>query len=146
MHGARAPNQTYLKQPQTMEPILNPRSEQRLAILKNWLQSIAGAHGLNISSLQPASSDASFRRYYRLQTDAGTAIVMDAPPEQEDCRPFLHVTGLLEHRSEEHTSELQSLMRISYAVFCLKKKNIINTNTNHTALIRTIHKSNNINS
>src|SRR3546814_10819852 len=31
-------------------------------------------------------------------------------------------------RSEEHTSELQSLMRISYAVFCLKKKNI-NTNT-----------------
>src|SRR3546814_1826369 len=30
-----------------------------------------------------------------------------------------------EHRSEEHTSELQSLMRISYAVFCLKKKNTI---------------------
>src|SRR3546814_13826835 len=80
-----------------MESILNPRSEQRLAILKNWLQSIAGAHCLNISSLQPASSDASFRRYYRLQTDAGTAIVMDAPPEQEDCRTFLHVTGLLEH-------------------------------------------------
>src|SRR3546814_6624593 len=34
-------------------------------------------------------------------------------------------------RSEEHTSELQSLMRISYAVFCLKKKTIINTNTTH---------------
>src|SRR3546814_2528605 len=33
----------------------------------------------------------------------------------------LACTGLL--RSEEHTSELQSLMRISYAVFCLKKKN-----------------------
>src|SRR3546814_3057288 len=32
-------------------------------------------------------------------------------------------------RSEEHTSELQSLMRISYAVFCLKKKTTINTNT-----------------
>src|SRR3546814_8735838 len=31
--------------------------------------------------------------------------------------------GVLLHRSEEHTSELQSLMRISYAVFCLKKKN-----------------------
>src|SRR3546814_1595110 len=30
--------------------------------------------------------------------------------------------GELRHRSEEHTSELQSLMRISYAVFCLKKK------------------------
>src|SRR3546814_2164285 len=36
-------------------------------------------------------------------------------------------------RSEEHTSELQSLMRISYAVFCLKKKN--NKNTNYTAQI-----------
>src|SRR3546814_1387107 len=37
------------------------------------------------------------------------------------------------HRSEEHTSELQSLMRISYAVFCLKKKKTnkkINTSTN----------------
>src|SRR3546814_9048045 len=33
-------------------------------------------------------------------------------------------------RSEEHTSELQSLMRISYAVFCLKKKNSRNTKTN----------------
>src|SRR3546814_9234586 len=31
---------------------------------------------------------------------------------------------LVSHRSEEHTSELQSLMRISYAVFCLKKKTI----------------------
>src|SRR3546814_6125067 len=31
--------------------------------------------------------------------------------------------GLAAYRSEEHTSELQSLMRISYAVFCLKKKN-----------------------
>src|SRR3546814_4091204 len=38
----------------------------------------------------------------------------------------LHVVD----RSEEHTSELQSLMRISYAVFCLKKKNKYNTNTN----------------
>src|SRR3546814_2868906 len=34
-----------------------------------------------------------------------------AVPEMAEC-----------HRSEEHTSELQSLMRISYAVFCLKKK------------------------
>src|SRR3546814_2314389 len=34
-------------------------------------------------------------------------------------------------RSEEHTSELQSLMRISYAVFCLKKKNNRHTNRHH---------------
>src|SRR3546814_2552612 len=37
------------------------------------------------------------------------------------------VAPRLEQRSEEHTSELQSLMRISYAVFCLKKKNTIHT-------------------
>src|SRR3546814_8759217 len=36
----------------------------------------------------------------------------------------------IHHRSEEHTSELQSLMRISYAVFCLKKKNHKNTRHN----------------
>src|SRR3546814_10001070 len=35
--------------------------------------------------------------------------------------------GILEARSEEHTSELQSLMRISYAVFCLKKNNTRNS-------------------
>src|SRR3546814_6342851 len=34
-------------------------------------------------------------------------------------------------RSEEHTSELQSLMRISYAVFCLKKKKLTSRQTNH---------------
>src|SRR3546814_3724057 len=41
-----------------------------------------------------------------------------------------HVEGL-QRRSEEHTSELQSLMRISYAVFCLKKKNKKNKQDNH---------------
>src|SRR3546814_7058792 len=37
--------------------------------------------------------------------------------------PAVHSAAQLRTRSEEHTSELQSLMRISYAVFCLKKKN-----------------------
>src|SRR3546814_1115959 len=41
-------------------------------------------------------------------------------------------------RSEEHTSELQSLMRISYAVFCLKKKN------KHTDIYTSTHSANNI--
>src|SRR3546814_1262776 len=38
-----------------------------------------------------------------------------------------HRARLAHRRSEEHTSELQSLMRISYAVFCLKKKNTLKT-------------------
>src|SRR3546814_8152383 len=43
-----------------------------------------------------------------------------------------------ENRSEEHTSELQSLMRISYAVFCLKKKKINETNRRYTQPIITL--------
>src|SRR3546814_5557955 len=43
---------------------------------------------------------------------------------------FDHIT-----RSEEHTSELQSLMRISYAVFCLKKKKYIQQHLEHTTII-----------
>src|SRR3546814_19277004 len=45
--------------------------------------------------------------------------VMRRRPPEED---LVHTDLALVHRSEEHTSELQSLMRISYAVFCLKKK------------------------
>src|SRR3546814_6519816 len=47
------------------------------------------------------------------------AILADLLPRNVTIQVF---KGLLENRSEEHTSELQSLMRISYAVFCLKKK------------------------
>src|SRR3546814_4429969 len=43
--------------------------------------------------------------------------------------PFELLQRLREHRSEEHTSELQSLMRISYAVFCLKNKNTLKPTT-----------------
>lgn len=48
------------------------------------------------ADLAPASADASFRRYFRLRTAAGSYIVMDAPPEREDCLPFLRVAGYLE--------------------------------------------------
>src|SRR5690606_40487798 len=46
---------------------------------------------------RPASSDASFRRYLRLDRQGGgSAIVMDAPPALEDCRPFVHVQSLMQ--------------------------------------------------
>ncbi len=46
--------------------------------------------------ITPASADASFRRYFRLTwPDGTTRILMDAPPEKEDCKPFIHVAGLL---------------------------------------------------
>src|SRR3546814_1609940 len=44
--------------------------------------------------------------------------------------------GRVQFRSEEHTSELQSLMRISYAVFCLKKKKTRNRTTRHTSRLK----------
>lgn len=44
----------------------------------------------------PASDDASFRRYFRLRNGAKSFIAMDAPPEQEDCRPFMRIAGFLE--------------------------------------------------
>src|SRR3546814_7879986 len=52
------------------------------------------------------------------------------PPHRHASRRLLSVP--VTNRSEEHTSELQSLMRISYAVFCLKKKK---TKINNTQLI-----------
>lgn len=47
------------------------------------------------AELIPASSDASFRRYFRWQGGDRSLVVMDAPPPQEDCRPFVKVAGLL---------------------------------------------------
>src|SRR3546814_10746631 len=49
-----------------------------------------------------------------------------------DRHRFGYPGGAAPHRSEEHTSELQSLMRISYAVFCLKKKKIKEQEQNYT--------------
>src|SRR3546814_5876897 len=63
----------------------------------------------------------------------------DWPASSQAGKPRTGISDSIETRSEEHTSELQSLMRISYAVFCLKKKNkdILNsiTTTNHQQLV-----------
>lgn len=72
-----------------------PQPDARLALLHDWLAGLPPHLGLVPDTLRPASSDASFRRYFRLDTNNGTAIVMDAPPEREDCRPFVHVAGRL---------------------------------------------------
>ncbi|MDD5365387.1 MAG: phosphotransferase [Gallionellaceae bacterium] len=47
-----------------------------------------------LTGLEVASADASFRRYFRASTASGSYIVMDAPPEHEDCRPYVHVARL----------------------------------------------------
>src|SRR5690625_1035779 len=71
---------------------LNPRDRA----LHTWLTSLTDTHQLKLESMSPASSDASFRRYYRLDSGRGTVIAMDAPPEREDSRPFVLVTRKLQ--------------------------------------------------
>ena len=90
--------------------------DARRALVVRWLAGLAPTLGLQVASLRPASSDASFRRYFRVDAAAvGTAvgaavsaavsatagagpdsyIVMDAPPDREDCRPFMHIAALI---------------------------------------------------
>ena len=80
----------------------------RLRQLEHWLEQ---ACGLSRFTVAPASADASFRRYFRVTLDDGsTRIAMDAPPEKEDCRPFVMVAERLSaagiHVPEIHASDL----------------------------------------
>lgn len=70
-----------------------PETDARLALIRAWLtQDLKLAY----ERLEPASSDASFRRYFRVLNAHGSYIVMDAPPGKEDVRPYLEVGALLE--------------------------------------------------
>jgi len=65
----------------------------RLVELERWLGAQFPSQRV---ALAPASVDASFRRYWRASIDDGRSfVVMDAPPDKEDCRPFVHVARLL---------------------------------------------------
>ena len=79
-----------------------PDEDIRLQLLNHWLDqqlpALFAAHGwgeVPLGTLTPASSDASFRRYFRWQGDGRSLILMDAPPPQEDCRPFVKVAERL---------------------------------------------------
>ncbi|HYP68244.1 MAG TPA: phosphotransferase [Thiobacillaceae bacterium] len=64
---------------------------ERLESLRRWVTACLGSQEFDLA---PASSDASFRRYFRATFDGGNYIVMDAPPSHEDCRPFIKVARL----------------------------------------------------
>jgi len=68
----------------------------RGASFARWLNGVATLHGLQPDSLRPASADASFRRYFRIDAVVGTFIVMDAPPQHENCQPFVTVARLMQ--------------------------------------------------
>jgi aminoglycoside/choline kinase family phosphotransferase len=67
----------------------------RAAAFQRWLEQIAPAHQLRVDSLQLAAADAGFRRYFRLESERGSRIVMDAPPDKENCEAFARIAALL---------------------------------------------------
>ena len=75
--------------------MISPDSTARRDALQQWMRRVAPAHRLQPDTLQPASSDASFRRYFRVQAQPCSLIVMDAPPPMEDVRPFVRIARLL---------------------------------------------------
>lgn len=68
---------------------------QRDAALAAWLEGVAPKYGFNPQDIAPASADASFRRYFRVQGAGKSFIVMDAPPEHENNEAFVRVDALM---------------------------------------------------
>ena len=70
--------------------------DARFSQLNNWLAGLP-ALSLKLESIRPASNDASFRRYFRLDTvDGGSLIAVDAPPERENVPAYIQVAQLFD--------------------------------------------------
>ena len=97
---ARAP-----RKPPTLHML---ETDARVALIRDWL---ARELRRPAARIEPASSDASFRRYFRVFCSDATYVVMDAPPGKEDVRPYLKVSRLLEslgaHVPHVHASDVE---------------------------------------
>ena len=83
-------------------------NDDRTAALAQWLTTLPAELGILHTSLSVASADASFRRYFRVESSNAahpTLIIMDAPPSHEDCKPFIHVAELF-GRSGVHVTKI----------------------------------------
>lgn len=80
-----------------MQPAAVPWTDSaRAAAFDRWLQAVSPQHGLVPASVRLASADASFRRYLRVDgAGGGSLIIMDAPPTQENCEPFVRIAALM---------------------------------------------------
>ena len=86
---------TITSSPRPPETIVWAQPERATAFAQ-WLTSQAHTHALLADSVRLASADASFRRYFRVNRRAGgSCIIMDAPPAQENCEPFVRIAGVL---------------------------------------------------
>lgn len=81
------------------EPVFNPiewAQPERRAAFASWLTHIAAQHGLQPETVRIASADASFRRYFRIDGASSSFVIMDAPPDKENCQPFVQVAALMQ--------------------------------------------------
>ena len=82
---------------------------ERLDRARQWVQNTLGVQSVDLLS---ASTDASFRRYFRVRAQDASMILMDAPPDREDCRAYVAVSDLLEqagvHVPTIHARDLDS--------------------------------------
>jgi len=76
--------------------------DHRLFAINTWVESILGTDSFTIA---PASSDASFRRYFRVTLAESSWVVMDAPPEKEDTSPFIKIAQFLD-LNQVHVPEI----------------------------------------
>lgn len=68
------------------------QDDQRLSELQSWLRDDIG---IAFDEIAPASGDASFRRYFRIRHAGESLIVMDAPPDKEECVPFINIASAM---------------------------------------------------
>jgi aminoglycoside/choline kinase family phosphotransferase len=83
-----------LPQASTYAPLEWGQAE-RQSVFHQWLDAQAGAHGVQPATVRMASADASFRRYFRVDSAQGACIIMDAPPDKENCEPFVRIARLM---------------------------------------------------
>ncbi|WP_341909088.1 phosphotransferase [Polaromonas sp. YR568] len=82
-------------------PLITWTDAARASAFSQWLHAVAPQHALLPDTVRPASADASFRRYFRVDAepghtnDAKSYIIMDAPPALENCRPFVDIARLI---------------------------------------------------
>ncbi len=79
-------------------------TDERMTLLRTWLDQLPTSLNLDVKSLEIASSDASFRRYLRVKANdltrqVSSFIVMDAPPSHEDCKPFIGIAKAMHQKA-----------------------------------------------
>jgi N-acetylmuramate 1-kinase len=96
MNPSSQPQPTLLNTPSTIVWA----DQSRENAFQKWLKNVSTTHHLRPATLRSASVDASFRRYFRidsqsLSSESASLIIMDAPPAQENCKPFVDIARLM---------------------------------------------------